>query len=199
VQATGRSAFQALARVLLGDLEHGDARGGDGGSLAGFFGRYKCLCEDVAGGRGDAEDICDGYADADGRLLLALVGMIGQFGLTSKETVYTAAAYSYTYVKGAAVPATTVTFKKPPLPRPWCEMVAHADVAAWCAFELFRECGAGAAWVLSGVSEAVERFSFHNSFAYLGLMPFVKKHFGAPDIYDNSHHASVRVFPHSSE
>ena len=115
---------------------------------------------------------------------------MGQFGATSSERVYTAStAYtSYTYANGVAAAAPTViTYKKPPAPSPWCHyLVNHLDVSSWFHAPFFQTAGANYGWIIQGVGEAIERFSYHNSYEWLVLAPIVTRHHHTPETYDNS-------------
>lgn len=78
-------------------------------------------------------------------------------------------------------------YKKPPNPRPWCEhLVAHADVRA-LFHHLHDDCGVSSHWVLQGLAECIERFSFHNSYVWVRLMPVMARHHHDPETYDNTH------------
>ena len=98
----GKDAVQALARVLLDDLRRGPAAEGDAGTVAGALARWQGVVAGVAAcARSHVEDLFDeaaargaGVGQAE---LMVLTGMVGQFGPTTAERVYTASTnYNYT-------------------------------------------------------------------------------------------------------
>lgn len=103
--------------------------------------------------------------------------MIGHFGLTSREVIYTypqntgGGAYG-----GFGYGMATTTYKTPPRPSLWCtHMVEAVDIPALYSLEWTELIGVNGFKAAQGLAEAIERFAEHGSFKWLFILPLVKK------------------------
>lgn len=98
----GKAPVQDLVRTLLHDLKLGAAAvPQDGGTVAGALARWAGICATGLGAlREHVEDIFDltieKYSHEGEELsqeeLMVLMGMVGQFGVTTSERIYTTVA-----------------------------------------------------------------------------------------------------------
>lgn len=139
----------------------------------------------------DAIEVSQSLFDATISERITLLGiflaMIGSFGVTSHEVVYTtnSGGYnSYSFVGGVQVQnhnyaqAAEPTKKRPPKPGLWCnELVRNIDVAAFYVIQWDIVYGSlvHGRWVATAVQEAIERLSEHNAYEWLRVYPLVKK------------------------
>ena len=191
VSPTGKALVSPLLRLLVDEVAAGHLE------APGALNRFKFAVDGLAGAdRSHVEDVFDeavaemapGSGAMPDAIALLLTAMVGQFGATSNERIYTAGATYGTYVNGIYTPpATTITQKKPPLPRAWCRYLLRrsVDVPGWCNLRLGQLLGPHHRWAAQGVGECVERFSYHNSFEWVPLMPFAKKFFISPEVRGN--------------
>lgn len=127
----------------------------------------------------------------DTNLLIAYLGSIGSFGLTSDENVYTAGTgggYSYSYVNGAQVSnptyaPTTLVKRKPPKPTMWAYYCAeNLDVTYLYGLKWADEFGVNSRWIAKAIVEVIERFSEHALYDWLRIIPLASKHQMRPRI-----------------
>ena len=104
--------------------------------------------------------------------------MIGHFGLTSREVVYSYPQNSGggSWASGGGYGMATTSYKTPPRPSLWCvHLVEHVDIPALYSMEWTDVIGIHGFKVAQGLAEAAERFAEHGSFKWLFILPLVKK------------------------
>ena len=178
-QISSKVAFQSFTRTALQRLTLGELTPNN--FMPIFFDITKSL---TVADRDLVEDMFEEELNDNVAIprmkTLAYLAMIGHFGLTSHEKVYSYPSYGGggggAYSSYTAYAPATVTYKSPPKPTAWCAyVVEHLDVPAFFEMNWNLHLGFHTVTAVQGLAEAVERYAEHGSYKWLRVMPLISR------------------------